>query len=77
MALLLFALGMNCRRYCQLMLLLIFITLAFSVSLDVYVSFITVAVFIFLFLLVDCMFCNEKDFLYDPNYDNWLAKTQK
>mmetsp|Transcript_20396 Transcript_20396/g.24708 ORF Transcript_20396/g.24708 Transcript_20396/m.24708 type:complete len:80 (-) Transcript_20396:389-628(-) len=71
MALLLYSLGLNARRYFYLFLIIFFVTCAFSVSEEVFLGFTATAAVLVLILIIDYLFLNEDAFKFDPDYTNW------
>jgi len=63
---------LNYRRKTQLaiIVLLFFITIAAFPS-DTWIAWMVFNVFMVMMLLTDCMFMNEDDFNFDPDFKNW------
>ena len=64
----------NYRRRVQLFLL--FLTICFMSAATHWTPYAGIFALLFFLLIVDYLFLNEGDFVFDPNYRNWARKME-
>eukprot|EP00512_Aurantiochytrium_limacinum_P003353 CAMPEP_0171502340 /NCGR_PEP_ID=MMETSP0958-20121227/10112_1 /TAXON_ID=87120 /ORGANISM="Aurantiochytrium limacinum, Strain ATCCMYA-1381" /LENGTH=72 /DNA_ID=CAMNT_0012037361 /DNA_START=268 /DNA_END=483 /DNA_ORIENTATION=- len=72
MPMLYYTLGLNGRRYTEIILIVLFTVMGFAVADDIIqAAFVTLAGIMVTLLTIDYIFLDEASFKYDPDYANW------
>lgn len=67
---------MSIRRKIEATVLFALIFISFIARSDYWVIWVVLTTFWGVLFLVDLMFLNEQDFIFEPNYKNWERLTE-
>ena len=66
----------KCRHTFQFILFLILVFIAFSTA-SYWIQWTFIAATALVLLIIDIIFLNEDDFVYDPSYNHWKSTTER